>query len=289
MSQKTRFQTCGCTVTFFRKEFQMSFSEIFIDHVISRRTCFSWSAMNLGIIQCLIRVFCLSNVVSRKGYGGKILQAWNRVFVTFFVCLNRLFHHLKTVSGERNGGKILKKCGAFFSLRPIDPLSTCRYRCINKPEISFCGTFSRAPVAFFEHSKLFLQKEMEEKFWKKFEVFYSLKLIDRVITCCNRCVNRPEIAFFVTFSRTQVAFFELQKSFLEKGMEEKVLFSRGLIDQVIKISILCPRRSRIAWFITSKVSKSRFSSKKPRSWRRDVNEKFWKNPRGSSQLYQPIL
>ena len=62
----------------------MFFSEIFTGHVISRRTCFSWNAeiMNLGIIQYLNRVFRLSNVVSREGYGGKILQA-NRVFVTF--------------------------------------------------------------------------------------------------------------------------------------------------------------------------------------------------------------
>jgi len=39
--------------------------------------------MNMEIIQCLNRVFCLSEVVSREGYGEKILQAWNLVFVTF--------------------------------------------------------------------------------------------------------------------------------------------------------------------------------------------------------------
>jgi len=61
---------------------------------------------------------------------------------------------------------------------------------------------------------------------------------------------------------------------LEKGMKEKfwkkfkVFFSLEPIDRVIKIWIPCLRRSRIAWLITSKLSKPRFSSKTPRSWRK---------------------
>jgi len=46
-------------------------------------------------------------------------------------------------------------------------------------------------------------------------------------------------------------------------MEEKFWkkFSLGLIDRVIKILIPCPRRSRIAWFITSIVSSHVFPAK----------------------------
>ena len=62
----------------------------------------------------------------------------------------------------------------------------------------------------------------------------------------------------------------------------KVLFSLGPIHRVIKIWIPSPRRSKIAWFLTSKVSKPRFSSKKPRSWR-----KVW--TKNSEKKFQKFL
>jgi len=51
---------------------------------------------------------------------------------------------------------------------------------------------------------------MEEKFSKKFEVFFSLRLIDRVITCCNQCINRPEIAFLRHFRALSHVFRTLK-------------------------------------------------------------------------------
>jgi len=54
---------------------------------------------------------------------------------------------------------------------------------------------------------------MEEKFRKKFEVFFSLRLIDQVITCCNRYINRPEITFFVIFRAVKSRFSNFENRF----------------------------------------------------------------------------
>jgi len=57
----------------------------------------------------------------------------------------------------------------------------------------------------------------------KFKVFFSLRLIDGVIAFRILFIKRLEIAFLVTFSHAYIAFFALWRSFLEKGMEDKIL------------------------------------------------------------------
>ena len=164
--------------------------------------------------------------------------------------------------------------------------------------------FYRPEIAFFWHIctlkpvfhplKLFLEKGMERKFWKTFEAFVSLRPTDRVSTCRYRCINRPEIAFSMTFAHSSLVFRTLKivcgeengRKILKKKI--KVLFPFGPIDRVIKIWIPCPRRSRIAWFITSKVSKPRFSRENLVPGERCVRKILKKIPE-FSQLYQSIL
>ena len=82
---------------------------------------------------------------------------------------------------------------------------TCRP--VNISEKDIWNFFLKNVIHLLQKS--LLEKSMEEKFWKKFQDFFSLRPTDRVSTCRYRCINKPEIAFFVIFSGAQVAFFEL--------------------------------------------------------------------------------
>ena len=74
---------------------------------------------------------------------------------------------------------------------------------------------------FFLFPASFLEKGVDEKFWKKIQVFLSLNFINQVIWPSIPCSRSPKIAYLTTSNVSRIAFFTLWISFLDQHMGEK--------------------------------------------------------------------
>ena len=102
----------------------------------------------------------------------------------------------------------------FFPLKQIsmEAIAWWKRSPLTGLKLRFCD-FLYAKSRFSPFKNCFWRKEWRKNSKKKFEFFFSFRPTDRVSTCRYRCINRPEIAFFVA---RIVTSFELQKLFLEK-------------------------------------------------------------------------
>ena len=123
-----------------------------------------------------------------------------------------------------------------------------------------------------------------------------LYYLDRTFARAQLQKYLPVVSFFVeraptnlgTFLKAWITFFFVSKVVSGEDMKEKfwkkfhVFLSLRSIDRIIKRWISWPWRPSIACFIIWTVSKSRFLSKKPRSWRRVWTKNSEKNLRSPS-------
>jgi len=63
---------------------------------------------------------------------------------------------------------------------------------------------------------------MEEKFWEKFKVLFSLGPINRVIRTCIPCPRRPRINWLITSQVSKPCFFR-KKLIPGERCEQKIL------------------------------------------------------------------
>jgi len=156
------------------------------------------SGKNSGVFLRKIWRLCHSQV------NLLFLEYMNDEFRNIFQCLNQVFYLSNIVSGKGYEGKILEKFKVFISLSSIDR----RNSWINRPKIEFLMAALHTYIVFFVLWMSFSGERYEGKIQEEnYYVFFSLRPIDRIVVRQNLCIKRPKFVFSATFLHAWITIF----------------------------------------------------------------------------------